>query len=120
MIKRYCDRCGKETKELYQKIIDVDKKWGVIRKYSAREIDLCRGCCGELDRVESKVDAYRIILNNDLIGIKPVKESRMELIDENVELKMRNKTLTEELTHARGEIERLNECLSLISRSEGK
>lgn len=121
MIKKYCDCCRKESKELYEEILDVAKlKWGVRREYSAKQVDLCCECYRELGRVKSKVDAYRIKLNNDFLGMKTVKESGIELIDENVELKMRNETLTEELTRARNEIERLNECLSLAIRSEGK
>ncbi len=121
MTKYYCDRCGKETKETHREIVVVERyMWRLRRRDLVRELELCRECCKELENAESKVDAYRVYLNNDFIGKKIAKESRMGLIDENVELIMRNQTLAKELTDARKEIERFNICLSLKVRSEGE
>lgn len=68
MIKKYCDRCGKETKRLYNKKVPNgarrDDDWMV--KY----VELCADCYQRLEKTEK---AYNVLaVDNRILFFKSV------------------------------------------------
>ena len=61
MIKYFCDRCGKETKNLVQIQIPKEKhdKYG---GFSVEPIQVCSDCKNEFDDILSKLTDIRFIL----------------------------------------------------------
>ena len=68
MIKKYCDRCGKETDHLCNtRVPNSARKNG---DYTVKDVELCVDCCHQFNKTEQAYNT--LVVNNRILFFKSV------------------------------------------------
>lgn len=68
MIKKYCDRCGKETEHICNaRVPNIARKNG---DYTVKDVELCVDCCHQFHKTEQAYNT--LMVNNRILFFKSV------------------------------------------------